>query len=117
MSKKVMISQPMAGKTVEEIRADRDRAAMAISNMGCFDEVVDTLFNDFSYNPKLLRAGGVKQVALYMLGSALRCMSQCDAVYFCDGWESARGCQIEHAAAEAYGLETIYEEPKEKTDD
>lgn len=109
MSKRVMISQPMAGKTVEEIRADRNRAVDAIEKMGCFDEVVDTLFDDFSYNPKLLRAGGVKHVALYMLGTALRCMSQCDAVYFCDGWLSARGCQIEHAAAAAYGLKIIYE--------
>ena len=117
MIKRVMISQPMAGKTVEEIRNNRDQAEMAILNTGRFDEVVDTLFDDFSYNPKLLRAGGVKQVALYMLGTALRRMSQCDAVYFCDGWLSARGCQIEHAVAKAYGLETIYEEPKEKTNE
>lgn len=110
-----MISQPMAGKTVEEIRADRNRAVDAIEKMSCFDEVVDTLFNDFSYNPKLLRAGGVKHVALYMLGTVLRCMSQCDAVYFCDGWLSARGCQIEHAAAEAYGLKMMIE--REKTDE
>lgn len=115
MSKKVMISQPMAGKTVEEIRADRNRALDAIEKMGCFDEVVDTLFDEFSYNPELLRARGVKHVALYMLGTALRCMGHCDAVFFCHGWEIARGCRIEYAAAEAYGLKIMDE--RERTND
>jgi hypothetical protein len=36
-------------------------------------------------------------------------MSKCDAVYFCNGWENARGCKIEHDIAIAYGLLTIYE--------
>ena len=33
-----------------------------------------------------------------------------EAVYFCKGWENARGCKLEHAVAEAYGLTIIYEE-------
>ena len=37
-------------------------------------------------------------------------MSRCNAVYFCKGWENARGCKIEHDAAVAYGLKIIYEE-------
>jgi len=44
-------------------------------------------------------------------------MSKCHAAYFCRGWEQARGCQIEHAAAVAYGLEIIYEEDDEEEDD
>ena len=32
------------------------------------------------------------------------------AAYFCKGWENARGCRIEHAAAVAYGLEVLYED-------
>ena len=30
--------------------------------------------------------------------------------FFCKGWESARGCKIEHEAAVAYGLDIIEEE-------
>ena len=37
-------------------------------------------------------------------------MSKCNAVYFCKGWENARGCKIEHKTAKAYGLDMIYEE-------
>jgi len=36
-------------------------------------------------------------------------MSTCDAAYFCEDWEYARGCLIEHEIAEQYGLEIIYE--------
>ena len=31
-------------------------------------------------------------------------MSKCNAVYFCKGWENARGCRIEHETAKAYGF-------------
>lgn len=36
-------------------------------------------------------------------------MTLCHAVYFCKGWENARGCRIEHDIAVAYGLEALYE--------
>lgn len=34
-------------------------------------------------------------------------LAECDAVYLCDGWENARGCKVERAAAVAYDLELI----------
>ena len=37
-------------------------------------------------------------------------MSKCDAVLFCQGWENARGCCIEHEAAKKYGVLILYEE-------
>lgn len=42
--------------------------------------------------------------------TALENMSLCHAAYFYKGWEDVRGCKIEHEAAEAYGLEVIYEQ-------
>ena len=44
-----------------------------------------------------------------MLGKSIELLAQADVVYFCDGWEYARGCKIEHDAAVAYGLDVIYE--------
>lgn len=32
----------------------------------------------------------------------------CDAVYFSRGWEQSKGCRLEHAAAEIYGLKIFY---------
>lgn len=52
----------------------------------------------------------VVQIPLCFLAKSLENMSLCHAVYFCKGWENARGCRIEHDAAVAYGLDIIYEE-------
>lgn len=105
---KAMLSQPMNGKTEEEIRATREKAIAALEEKGY--EVVNTLFTDEWYNPENMKARGVVQIPLCFLAKSLENMSLCHAAYFCKGWENARGCAIEHAAAEAYGLDIIYEE-------
>lgn len=103
MKKKVMLSQPMAGKTTEEIVEVRDKAIKYLEKSGF--QVVDTYFpNDSKYlNVDILSK------PLFSLGKSLMYMSYCDAVYFCNGWENARGFRIEHDAAVAYGLEVIEE--------
>lgn len=53
---------------------------------------------------------GVVQIPLYFLSKSLYNMSMCHAVYFCKGWQNARGCRIEHDIAVAYGLTVMYEE-------
>ena len=102
-----MLSQPMGGKTNEEIVAARERAIEALTSKGY--EVVNTLFTDEWYNPENMEKRGVVQIPLCFLAKSLENMSLCHAAYFCKGWENARGCRIEHEAAKAYGLEIIYE--------
>lgn len=105
---KAMLSQPMAGKTDEEIIATREKAIKVLKSKGY--ELVNTLFTDEWYNKENMEQSGVVQIPLCFLAKSLDHMSLCDAVYFCKGWENARGCRIEHEAAKAYGLEIIYEE-------
>ena len=105
---RAMLSQPMAGKTDEEIIATREKAIKALENKGY--EIVNTLFTDEWYKPESMEKRGVVQISLCFLAKSLESMSLCHAAYFCKGWESARGCRIEHEAAKAYGLEIIYEE-------
>lgn len=106
--KKAMLSQPMAGKTEEEIVATREKAISALKARGF--EIVNTLFTDEWYSKESMTARGVVQIPLCFLAKSLENMSLCHAAYFCKGWENARGCRIEHEAAKAYGLEIIYEE-------
>lgn len=102
-TKKVMISQPMAGKTPEEIVDVRDKAIKYLEKSGF--EVVDTYFpNDSKY-----LTVDILSKPLFCLGKSLMYMSYCDAVYFCKGWDKTRGCILEHKAAEAYGLKMMYE--------
>ena len=104
---KAMLSQPMAGKTEQEIIETRERAITALKENGY--DVVNTLFTDEWYSNEAMEARGVVQIPLCFLAKSLENMSLCHAVYFCKGWENARGCRIEHEAAKAYGLEIIYE--------
>ena len=106
--KKAMLSQPMAGKTEDEIVATRDRAINVLEDRGY--EVVNTLFTDEWYSKENMEERGVVQIPLCFLAKSLENMSLCHAAYFCKGWEKTRGCKIEHDAAVAYGLEVIYEE-------
>lgn len=105
---KVMLSQPMAGKTDEEIIATRDKAVKTLTEKGY--EVVNTLFTDEWYSKENMEKRGVVQIPLCFLAKSLENMSLCHAAYFCKGWEQARGCRIEHDAAKAYGLQILYEE-------
>ena len=105
---KAMLSQPMAGKTDEEIIATREKAIKALEARGY--EIVNTLFTDEWYNRENMEKRGVVQIPLCFLAKSLENMSLCHEAYFCKGWEQARGCRLEHEAAVAYGLTVIYEE-------
>lgn len=102
--KKAMISQPMRGKTDEEISEVRNRIAAKLQAAGY--EVVDTVFH---FTDEQMDGLGVKNRAIYYLSNSIQAMSRCDCVYFAEGWENARGCRIEHLIAAAYGMEIMYE--------
>lgn len=95
-----MISQPMGGLSEDEILEVQQRATDHLHQLG--HEVIDTYFLQDPYSTR-------KNAGLYYLGYSLIEMANCDAVYFCKGWKDARGCRIEHDAAIAYGLQTMYE--------
>ena len=105
--KKAMISQPMAGKTDQEIAEARERAIKVLEDKGF--EPIDTWFTDEWYSREQMDKRGIAQIPVYFLSQSIEGMSLCHAVYFCKGWENARGCKIEHEIAMEYGLEIIYE--------
>ena len=98
--KKLFISQPMNGKTEEEILAVREKAiASAKRYIGEDVEVIDSYFED--YNPE----NGC--VPLKYLSKSLELLADADVAYFAIGWENARGCRIENQCAIAYGIYVI----------
>ena len=105
---KAMLSQPMAGKTNEEIIATRERAIAVLKERGY--EIINTLFTDEWYSQEAMKKRGVENIPLCFLAKSLENMSLCQAAYFCKGWENARGCKIEHEVAKAYGMTIIYED-------
>lgn len=112
--KKAMLSQPMAGKTDEEITDTRNRAIAVLEKLGY--EVVNTLFTDEWYSKKAMEERGTVNITLCYLAKSLENMSLCHAAYFCKDWEQYRGCRIEHEVALAYGVEIVYEQDHDNGD-
>ena len=108
IKKKAMLSQPMRGKTDKEIIETRNRAIKALEAAGY--EVVNTPFTDEWYSKEKMEERGVIQIPVCFLAKSIENMSLCHAVYFCKGWDRARGCILENEVAKAYGLDIIYEE-------
>lgn len=113
MDKKIMISQPMSGKTEKEIMKVRNKAMKYAKDNGY--DVVDNMFNGdflqaFKDFDKTQLVEMIKNKAVWFLGLSINRMGFADIVYMCKGWENARGCKIEHEVAKQYGLEIIYEE-------
>ena len=90
----------------------REKAIRHLERLGY--KVVNTLFTDEWYGESAMKDRGVVNIPLCYLAKSLENMSLCDVAYFCDGWEEARGCRIEHETAEAYGVDIIYAEDEEE---
>lgn len=95
---KIFISQPMRGKTDEEIKAEREHLiGKAREHYGADIEAVDSFFEGAPADAR----------PLWFLGKSLELMSTADAAVFAHDWEGARGCRIENMAAILYGLEVL----------
>ena len=90
---KIMISQPMRGKTNEQIRQEREELVKKLEMQG--HKVVDTIFTE--------EMPIECDMAMYLLAKSIEVMSKVDAVIFMRGWKDARGCKIEHQVAVDYG--------------
>jgi hypothetical protein len=105
--KKMMISQPMAGKSKEEIKSTREKGIKFADDNGY--EFINTLFTDEWYSKEKMQERGVVNIPLCFIAKSLENMSLCDVAYFAKGWEETRGCRIEHEVAKAYEVEIVYE--------
>lgn len=104
MKKKVFISQPMNGRSDEEIFAEREKAEQAVIALhGEEVEFINSFFQGAPYEAS----------PLWFLGASLQELSKADIAYFCGGWEHARGCRIENICALEYGIDVEMEDNRE----
>lgn len=98
--KKLFISQPMRGKTDEEILAVREKAIRSAEKMlGEPVEVIDSFFQSVPADAR----------PLWFLGKSLELLSTADVAFFAEGWNEFRGCKIEHTCAVEYNIDRIEE--------
>ena len=95
---KVFISQPMKGKTNEEIKAERLRLIGKVRALYGDDiEIIDSFFENAPAEAK----------PLWFLGKSLELLATADVAAFARGWRDARGCRIENICAIEYGIEVV----------
>lgn len=102
--KKLFISQPMRGKTPEEITAERERMiAYAGEVVSDEIEVLDTYYKDFNGS------------RVEFLGRSIGDLGKADIAIFAPGWENFDGCCCEHIVCETYGIPHIHGLPPTMT--
>ena len=95
---KVFISQPMKGKTNEEIKAERRRLIGKVRALYGDDiEIIDSFFENAPADAR----------PLWFLGKSLVLLATADVAAFARGWRDARGCRIENICAIEYGIEVV----------
>ena len=90
---KVFISQPMTGKTKEEILSERNKVIEVLENK--YDvEVLDSYFED--YNPQ------DRSTPIKYLAKSIDVLAEADMILFVGDWKNSKGCKVEHECAKQY---------------
>ena len=97
---KVFISQPMGGLTSEEIASARNEAVFILDHL--YEDGYEIIDSNI-----IVQDCESKSSAWY-LGQSIVRLSEADVAIFCKGWQSARGCWLEHEVCIRYGIKTIY---------
>ena len=94
--KQVFISQPMNGRSEEEILKERQEIMDLLKIELDRDE--DYVLID-NYHKENIPAGAGR---LWYLGTSISLMDGADIVVFAPGWVTAKGCRIERKVVENY---------------
>ena len=114
MYKNIFISQPMTGKSEEEILATRQEAIDKIHQLVGKDgeqvNIIDSYIDDATRNEFQGRMGDAINWDIYWLSQSLQKLALADTIWLCDGWGHSKGCKIELECAIKYGLDIVSSE-------
>ncbi len=97
MKKKVYISIPISGKDITEVKLHLDIVKNGLVSNG-YEPVTP-----FDVSPD-----SNASYAEHM-GRDIQALLECDAVYFCRGWQDSKGCQAEYEVAKIYDKQMVFE--------
>ena len=93
---KIFISQPMTGRTTEEILKERNTYFSAAKAIRDDVKLIDSFAEDCE-----------DESPIYLLGQSVSKLAFADLVIFVPGWEKSRGCQVEHKVVDEYHIKYI----------
>lgn len=91
---KWFISQPMRGKTNDEIKEERNNIIASINKLDPNAQVIDSFFKNAPHeaNP------------VWFLSKSISLLADADAAVFANKLNEARGCKIEFTICKEYGI-------------
>lgn len=95
---KVFISQPMSGLTEDEVMTVKHNILEMLSSK--YGNI--TTVDNYNHIDVPVDAGSI-----WHLGTSIQMMEECDAIFFADGWENARGCCVEYEICKYYNLKVL----------
>lgn len=114
MKKRCYICIPILNREEDAVLRAK-AAAEAIEGMGY--EPVNPLDLNNVIGKELTSYASDDQIAWFMGRDISTIISQCDAVYCCDGWKQSRGCNVERECAKRYGKTIFYQTPYDERED
>ena len=114
MYKNIFISQPMTGKSEEEILATRQKEIDKIHQLFDADGVEINIIT--SYIDDATRKHFQKYVSddinwdIFWLSQSLERLAMADMIWLREGWEYSKGCNVELECAMQYGISIVYPE-------
>lgn len=97
MNRRIYLSIPITGHDEKKQREKADRIKAYLSKQGY--EVV---------NPFEIWIGRDCTYFDY-ISNDLRALADCQEAYFCIGWQNSKGCRLEHAFCDIYGIKIRFE--------
>lgn len=114
MYKNIFISQPMTGKSEEEILATRQKEIEKIHQLfdadGVEINIIDSYIDDATRKCFEEHIGDGINWDIHWLSQSLKMLAMADIIWLCEGWEYSKGCNIELECAIQYGLSIMYPE-------
>lgn len=114
MYKNIFISQPMTGKSEEEILATRQKEIEKIHQFfdadGVEINIIASYIDDATRKHFKERVSDDINWDIFWLSQSLERLAMADMIWLCEGWEYSKGCNVELECAIQYGLVVVYPE-------
>ena len=114
MYKNIFISQPMTGKSEEEILATRQKEIEKIHQLfdadGVEINIIDSYIDDATRKHFKEHVSDDINWDIFWLSQSLERLAMADMIWLCEGWEYSKGCNVELECAMQYGISIVYPE-------
>lgn len=94
---KIYVSLPITGHHIDEVKLRAEEIKESILAESPDSEVI----TPFDVCPE------TDKPYSYYMGRDIEVLLCCDTIYLADGWENSKGCRLERAAADIYGIEVL----------